>query len=150
MRPLIRTSLTTLATLALIAAAGASTQRGRFIIAENGQSFSDPSTGLTWERFERDARPYYGDLPAAFARCAALDLDGGGWRLPSAKELLTIYLDDGQYDEELFGRPLTYWVKTKEHWSSTAWMQANAYVVGHGMLRPSGMTNEALIRCVKP
>jgi Protein of unknown function (DUF1566) len=50
-------------------------------------SAHDRSTGLTWQRrVDHDNYTW----PDAKARCASLDSDGGGWRLPSLRELLTL------------------------------------------------------------
>lgn len=45
---------------------------------------TDMQTGLTWERV---VQPQSHDHDSAIAYCAALGLDGGGWRSPSINEL---------------------------------------------------------------
>lgn len=47
----------------------------------------DPSTKLTWQQAESTKRRIWSD---AGAYCAALDVDGRGWRLPTVKELQTL------------------------------------------------------------
>jgi hypothetical protein len=53
----------------------------------DGTTCLDPASGLTWE--DPPAAPLL-DWPAAVARCAALDLGGGGWRLPRIQELRSL------------------------------------------------------------
>jgi hypothetical protein len=77
--------------LALVALAWTSPSRasapaGRYT-ATAGQ-VTDARTGLTWQQTASSSNG--GD---AAAYCAALDLNGTGWRLPTIKELLTI-VDD--------------------------------------------------------
>jgi formylglycine-generating enzyme required for sulfatase activity len=47
----------------------------------------DASTGLTWQREASTTRVSWQDADSA---CTALELDGGGWRLPSMKELQSL------------------------------------------------------------
>lgn len=47
----------------------------------------DRASGLVWQRTDSATAM---DWPAALAFCAGLDLAGGGWRLPDAKELFSI------------------------------------------------------------
>jgi hypothetical protein len=47
----------------------------------------DKTTGLVWQRFPDSATRTWRD---AIVYCSALETDGGGWHLPSLKELLTI------------------------------------------------------------
>jgi hypothetical protein len=59
---------------------------GRYTIADNGIVY-DTQTELTWQATDdRTAR----DFAGALAYCDALPLAGGGWRLPSVKELLSL------------------------------------------------------------
>lgn len=55
----------------------------------------DKQTNLRWERFIPLQPRTLGD---ASIYCAALPLDGGQWRLPTVKELLTL-LDEEPHDE---------------------------------------------------
>ncbi|HRI70792.1 MAG TPA: DUF1566 domain-containing protein [Polyangium sp.] len=54
----------------------------------------DTKTTLAWERAESTSTYTFGQ---AAAYCASLMLDGGGWRLPSMKELMTI-IDDSRVE----------------------------------------------------
>jgi hypothetical protein len=47
----------------------------------------DPKTGLTWQQMPP---PDTYTQAGALQYCAGLSLDGGGWRLPTIKELATI------------------------------------------------------------
>jgi hypothetical protein len=51
----------------------------------------DRFTGLTWQRVVADARFKFGD---ASTYCVTLSLDGGGFRLPTRAELVTLVDDD--------------------------------------------------------
>lgn len=53
----------------------------------SGDTWLDEATGLTWE-----VKPYslYVTWEFATTRCEELDLDGGGWRLPTISELRTL------------------------------------------------------------
>lgn len=60
----------------------------------DGGVVRDRRTGLAWERepavidvLDWDADPI---IQPAIDYCASLSLDGGGWRLPTVKELPTI------------------------------------------------------------
>jgi formylglycine-generating enzyme required for sulfatase activity len=57
----------------------------------------DQRTGLTWQR---DVDPVMRPWEAARAHCAALPLAGGGWRLPSMKELQTL-VDDSRAEPSI-------------------------------------------------
>jgi hypothetical protein len=56
----------------------------RFEISTDGKTVLDSRTGLTWQR---EVTYAHLDWAEAKAYAAALDLDGGGWRLPSYPEL---------------------------------------------------------------
>lgn len=59
----------------------------RFIVSADGQTVHDSKTGLTWQRAVPDQRMTWAE---AKEYAAALDLDGGGWRLPTVQELVGI------------------------------------------------------------
>lgn len=67
----------------------------------------DPSTGLVWEVDSAASLPA-GNYAPEDARCAALDLGGGGaWFLPTLPQLETLLRDPGptgcRWDEAVFG-----------------------------------------------
>jgi hypothetical protein len=64
--------------------ADASAPPGRYTIAQGTQT--DLRTNLTWQQ----TGPGRLDWTAATSYCASLDLNGTGWRLPTAKELVTL------------------------------------------------------------
>jgi hypothetical protein len=77
-----------------------------------GDTVLDNLTGLTWQRRDNGDRVFWNDAVAA---CYRLDLDGGGWRLPSIRELQTL-IDIREVvaiDETVFSSTRTYF------WSST-------------------------------
>lgn len=58
----------------------------RYDIGEN--VVTDRFTGLTWQRETRTERMTFANASAA---CAQLDLEGGGWKVPNIKQLLSIF-----------------------------------------------------------
>jgi hypothetical protein len=70
--------------LGLASLAGAATPADRYVPNTTGDTVSDSRTGLVWQGTV-NASTYTWD--AARSYCAGL---GGGWRLPSLKELLTL------------------------------------------------------------
>lgn len=54
---------------------------------------TDKDTGLVWERAFMEEP---GSWEEASAYCSALETDGGGWRMPTARELSTL-VDDGKF-----------------------------------------------------
>jgi hypothetical protein len=79
----------------------------------NNGTVSDLATGLTWQR-END---FYGTLTEATSYCQGLSLAGGGWRLPTIKELRSI-VDDRVREPAIDGGffPGT---ANFDYWSST-------------------------------
>ncbi len=74
------------AALALpVSSARANAPAGRYTIA-NG-AVTDNATKLVWQQ-TADAGTY--TFSGATSYCAALVLDGGGWRVPTLKELMTL------------------------------------------------------------
>jgi hypothetical protein len=109
----------------------------------------DGATGLTWQRATDATMRTWSD---AQAYCAALALDGGGFRLPRLKELLTI-VDDTRatpaIDEAAFpGTPATYF------WTGSAVAGDAGYVwflyfdLGE-TVNDGAETNTYLTRCVR-
>ena len=52
-----------------------------------GSTWTDPDSGLTWENPGKDSENHWS---TAKQRCSNLSLDGGGWHLPTIKELRTL------------------------------------------------------------
>jgi hypothetical protein len=74
-----------LTSLLTCAAAAADAPEGQYTLHES--LVEDNRTGLTWQR-QVDAKSFTWDEAKSY--CESLTLDGGGWRLPAYKELLTI------------------------------------------------------------
>lgn len=53
----------------------------------SGDTWTDPSSGLTWQVAAADNPVMWNE---ANSLCAELDLDGGGWHLPTIGELRTL------------------------------------------------------------
>jgi hypothetical protein len=126
-------------------------------------TITDNCTGLEWERFPEQslldggAQPVMFDFDAARQRCQK---DGGGWRLPTVKELLTIvdedphkvYHDGGErqlyVDRNAF--PTT---AADDYWtSSPAPKGAGVFSVNFGNGRVSTSTDLSkprYVRCVR-
>jgi hypothetical protein len=98
------------------APARADAPAGRYSIAAPG-TVLDKRTGLTWQQGV-DAKLYAWADAQAF--CAALTLQGGGWRVPSMKELQTLLdvrLQSPAIDPTFF--PDT---PVESFWSSSLWV----------------------------
>ena len=111
---------------------------------------TDLATGLTWQR-EDDNVLRANDGPAA-AYCQGLTLAGGGWRLPTIKELRSI-VDDRVYspaiDSETF--PGT---NSSRYWSATSDARPfsiNAWCVyfNFGVVRNASKSDTGYVRCVR-
>jgi hypothetical protein len=113
-KPGIMLSIASLLAPFMLARAGtADAPKGHFSIDD--QVVEDTATNLIWQRHAPDSA--YTQQQAT-AYCRALSLDGGGWRLPTVKELHTL-VDEGlanpAIDAEAFpDTPSLYF------WSSTA------------------------------
>jgi len=110
----------------------------------------DTMTGLTWQQ---GIDPNHETFAGANAYCAGLGLAGGGWRLPSIKELQTLVDDvgiaNGQWvDPVAFpNSPQNiYWSSTLR---STNAMQAWTTDGFSGSVTPSGLAATAVVRCVR-
>jgi hypothetical protein len=109
----------------------------------------DLSTHLTWQQgFTADL-----DRTAAIAYCKALALAGGGWRLPTFKELFTL-VDESQplgkgrswVDDTAFpGSPAAYfWSATPTRGDSTMGLAVYSYQVV-----PWAITTKYNVRCAR-
>ncbi|WP_044242871.1 Lcl C-terminal domain-containing protein [Chondromyces apiculatus] len=89
----------------------------RYTAEEGDTVYLDRETGLRWERtFGTNAE--VPTLAEAEARCAALPLAGGGWRLPTIAELQTIVDESTKstsaYDPRFDGSNDYYWTSTTD------------------------------------
>jgi len=94
------------------------------VLNDNGDgTATDLVTGLTWQR-EDDGTTRHNDGPAA-SYCDGLALAGGGWRLPTVKELQSIFedrLEVPAIDENVF--PDT---ENSCYWSSTGYSSNSSF-----------------------
>lgn len=84
-----------------------------FVVGD--ETVLDNRTGLEWERYASHER--FPDAPSAAAHCASLDKAGGGWRLPTARELNTLVDETEAFpaiDSEAFPDTESDW-----YWTST-------------------------------
>jgi hypothetical protein len=109
----------------------------------------DVRTGLTWQKAAFPATPLLDDAKAA---CASLALEGGGWRLPTVRELVTLV------DEAREVVPLTPPIfdagPKSRYWSAT--LRANpptaAYAVDFATAnvhQEDFTLDEMAVRCVR-
>jgi len=78
-----------------------------------GDTVTDRTTGLTWTRGNVSDKRL--DFKGAEKACADLELDGGGWRLPTIRELLTLVDYDRHeptIDPVFECEPSWYWTST--------------------------------------
>lgn len=73
----------------------------------------DNTTGLEWQAGQSDKRLNHAD---ALKYCASLPLSGGGWRLPTRVELLSL-LDDTRHEPAI---DIAFFPATKSNWYWTA------------------------------
>jgi hypothetical protein len=109
----------------------------------------DKHTRLEWQQSpDSETRNFYD----AIRYCEQLDLEGGGWHLPSLKELLTI-VDTTRYMPaiNLYAFSLTH---ETPYWTSSEYLDArdSAYLVdfshGGSHVSPS-LTELHYVRCVR-
>lgn len=88
-------------------------EQKRFLVKGDG-AVTDTSTGLTWQQDTAGAMNW----DAALKYCASLEVAGGGWRLPTRRELESV-LDLDRYDPaiDIIAFPGTM---SSYYWSSTA------------------------------
>jgi hypothetical protein len=108
----------------------------------------DTQTTLTWQRADDGTTRTW---EAAADYCASLSLDGGGWRLPAVKELLSLLdvsrsnpaLDAAAFPQATNG---TYWSGSDQ--AGVAGGKWTVYFV-YGNLSWTGATDHNVVRCVR-
>ncbi len=121
---------------------------GRYLISAH--TVFDAVTQLTWQRVTTEQQS---NLPAANTYCTTLMIDSvGGWRLPTVKELQSLFDFRGQdvgIDTTAFPNTQTIF----PYWSSTLWVMdpIDNWVVDMAL---GGTQNNAgigasFVRCVK-
>ena len=141
MRALRSSLLATLLATVAFAARADSTAR----YESTGDTVLDRATGLRWQFvvYNTPLRAWY----EALDYCENLTArDFNDWRLPTAKELLSLSRDDGTVDSSL-GEPED---PANGYWSSTVTRNPNvAWIVqGNRMFRSTGAA-QAFVRCVR-
>ncbi|MBI4512224.1 MAG: DUF1566 domain-containing protein [Deltaproteobacteria bacterium] len=124
--------------------ARASAPAGRYTISDG--VVNDKKTRLAWQR---NAAPNALTWDEAESYCKTLDLAGGGWRLPSIKELHTLVDEtrwDPAIDDSAFpGTPSdSFWAWPKEPNGA-----APICYFGQGMSTMIAATTPAYVRCVR-
>jgi len=108
----------------------------------------DFTTKLTWQR-AHDANEY--DWQAAKKYCQALVLAGGGWRLPTLRELFSIV--DFSQSKPAIDKTVFAAFTTQSFWSATTYLRYPSYAwyvyFGSGTTDGSGMPNSMSVRCVR-
>ena len=66
---------------------GENCQDGQCVGGSSGDTWTDPTSGRTWQVVPTGGNMNWSD---AKSHCAGLSLDGGGWHLPSISELRTL------------------------------------------------------------
>ena len=127
--------------------ASAAPPAGHFVLQDANQVVRDTKTNLRWERV---ATATLRTHALGVQYCAGLTLAGGGWRLPTIKELLTIVdraeAGSPKWPTAFFDGPVG------EYWSSTtAYMDAGeryyvSFVTGAAASSDQG---SRYVRCVK-
>lgn len=113
---------------------------------------TDHGTGLVWQRRPSNATYSFAD---AQTYCAGLTLGGGGFRMPSMKELQTV-LDEGApnlVDPEVFPdlpqtQNVTFWTSTKSaRGPNDAWFVRGGFTLDGAI--DAGVSAKFYARCVK-
>lgn len=139
--------LSCVAVLASMGAASAAPPAGRFVVQDAGAVVRDTKTNLRWERV---ATTTLHSRAASSNYCANLTVAGGGWRMPTIKELLTIVdraeTGSPKWPTAFFDGPVG------DYWSSTtAFQNAGtqyyvAFATGASQTSDQGTR---YVRCVK-
>jgi hypothetical protein len=150
MRSFIPRVFGALVALLLSTSAHGTTPAGRYTFP-TADTVYDTKTKLTWQRALSPNQYYWS---GAKPYCASLNLNGTGWRLPTAKELATIVDPTRQYpavDLDAFpGTPQRY----AHSWSSTPDVtdDLSAWAVGYdtGGVGSAGKDSNLFnVRCVR-
>jgi hypothetical protein len=121
---------------------------GNFTVNADDVTVKDNVTGLVWQRGFSDATKTWND---AKTYCRDLGLSGGGWRLPTRIELLSIVnlkTKDPAIDTTAFPKTPSAWF-----WTSTPFAGDSGYAwgvfFGHGSSDDYGTTGTGWVRCVR-
>lgn len=135
------------AVASVVGGAPAAPPAGRFVLRDGNAVVVDTKTNLRWER---TANATLRARSGGATYCGNLALGGGGWRMPTVKELLTIV------DREETGTPkwptAFFDGPVGEYWSSTtAYQDGAAYYFVDFATGASGTSDQSTryVRCVK-
>ena len=129
--------------------AGAVAPPGRYTIPGDG-TVHDNQTGLVWQQTLGD-NPNGETWSAAASYCSALGLSGGGWRVPSMKELQTLVdetVGSPSIDTTAFpNAPVSvFWTSSPLAGNpSVAWLVS----FNDGSTVSSGVSSTFRVRCVR-
>ncbi|WP_028580156.1 Lcl C-terminal domain-containing protein [Desulfogranum japonicum] len=125
---------------------------GPYVVDGTGTA-TDLTTGLVWQRIVEDQTRTYSQ---AMSYCDQLSLAGGGWRLPNAKELASLFdyrLDEPMFNPSVFPLSGSLASGFKTFWSRTSYYidgsQAWYVSFSSGSVRPNDRTEEYYTRCVR-
>ena len=113
------------------------------------ETVRDNTTQLLWQRSPDSAtRTWKGSI----AYCEELGLDGGGWRVPSLKELLTIV--DSSQRLPAVHRKAFFGTQQERYWTASEYLDGRdiAYQVDFklgGSLITGTITDQHYVRCVR-
>ncbi|HEY3354655.1 MAG TPA: DUF1566 domain-containing protein [Polyangia bacterium] len=130
--------------LALAVRADPGAPPGRYQVT--AETVLDSRTGLTWQR----ASAAHYDFADAKSYCAGLTLAGGGWRLPTVRELQTI-VDEGAYAPAIDGAAFPQTL-TLPYWSATPYVPVRgAWMVDftEGRVEDHEVSDVMPVRCVR-
>jgi hypothetical protein len=133
---------------------------GRYTINDMGtapvqdDTVRDNRTGLTWQRETPAAVPLCGNSPhcalaQANSYCAALTLAGGGFRVPTISELLTL-LDPTRFGPGVDTAAFPG-ASSDVYWTTTVFLATTVHVVSFhkGETNLSAPTQALRVRCVR-
>lgn len=134
-----------------VSAAGnvqAKAKPGRFVVDEKDVTVLDNLTKLTWQRVVPGQANYW---QAAKDYCKSLSLAGGGWRLPTVRELQSI-VDFGHNNPSIDKTAFPN-TPSENFWSATATSATSSYAwsvhFNNGNSDYGGIIGTYRIRCVR-
>lgn len=121
--------------------------------ASNGM-VTDNRTGLVWQQAVTDSTMFSYTWDTAKTHCSSLNLNGTGWRLPTAKELATL-VDLSQTNAPYIDRVAFPSSSTFLHWTSTPHVTSSSsawaidFSLNYGMTTGISKGQKFNARCVR-
>ena len=116
-------------------------------LSKVGNVVTDSSTGLEWQD---DAIGTTMTWESAITHCEGLSLDGGGWRLPTVNELVSL-VDDSTHNPAI--NPVFQNTASDNYWSSTTSASRTYYAWGvdfsYGSQGNGNKRYNLYVRCVR-